>query len=79
MITRRSAFAFFAAAFAAPIAAYAQVGALPSSTAPSNSEGTPSGGSGVIGRTQVEPVGRPVQVARRRRRHHHRRHHRAYS
>lgn len=79
MITRRSAFAIFAAAFATPIAAFAQLGAMPSSTAPSNSEGTPSGGSGVIGRTQVEPAGRPVKVARRRRRHHHRRHHRAHS
>ena len=74
MITRRSAFGIFAAAFAAPLAAYAQTGGLPSSTAPSNSEGTPSGGTGVISTTQVPAAGgvTPVSTKRHRRSRRHR-------
>lgn len=76
MFTRRSVFGIFAAAFAAPLAAHAQTGGLPSTTAPSNSEGTPSGGTGVIGSTQVPAAGGMAPVSTR---HHRRsrRHHRA--
>ncbi len=65
-ITRRSAFAVFAAALAAPVLARAQgssvgpAGAVPSTTAPSNSDGTPAGGSGVIGTTRYPAAGQPM-------------------
>lgn len=32
-------------------------GGTPSTTAPSNNEGTPAGGTGVVGRTRVDPNG----------------------
>ena len=83
-LTRRSAFAAFAAAFIAPIvastAAHAQAtvgpaGAIPSTTAPGNSEGTPAGGTGVIGRSNSTSMpmsssaGAAPPPRRRRRRH----------
>ena len=78
MITRRSMFGILAAALGAtPVAAMAQIGAMPSSTAPSNSEGTPSGGTGVIGRSQVDTGMRATPVSARRHRRD-RRHHRSY-
>ena len=58
-MTRRSAFAAFAAALVAPIVARAQgatvgpAGGVASTTAPSNSAGTPAGGTGVISSTRV--------------------------
>ncbi len=54
-MTRRTSFAAFAAMISAPVLAYAQgatnapPGGIPSTTAPSNSQGTPAGGTGVIG------------------------------
>ena len=56
-MTRRSAFAAFAAAFVAPLVARAQgpAGAGGSTTAPSNSEGTPAGGAGTVSNTRVGP------------------------
>lgn len=79
MITRRSAFAVFAAAFAAPVVARAQAGAIPSTTAPSNSQGTPgaggTGGTGVVSTTQVPAAGGASATPHKRRRHRTRKHH----
>ncbi|HYZ64757.1 MAG TPA: hypothetical protein VE650_20065 [Acetobacteraceae bacterium] len=71
-MTRRSAFALFASALAGPIAAkqvFAQSGAtnappggIPSTTAPSNSQGTPAGGSGDVSGTRVGPRGTTAAV-----------------
>lgn len=71
-ITRRSAFAVFAAAFVAPLIARAQgatnapAGGIASSTAPSNSQGTPAGGTGVVGSARVSSA-TPAHTTRRRR------------
>ena len=80
MITRRSAFAAFAAALAAPLAitaAHAQTpaGSIPSTTAPSNSEGTPSGGTGVVSGTRVPGATTTAPPMQHTRRHHRRHHH----
>lgn len=62
LLTRRSAFAAFAAALIAPVVVYAQgatsgpAGGVPSTSAPGNSQGTPAGGTGVIGGTRVVPT-----------------------
>ena len=63
MFARRLACVMMAAAIAAPLladSAFAQAtvgpaGGINSTTAPSNSEGTPSGGTGNIGTTRVGP------------------------
>lgn len=66
-LTRRSSFAAFAAMLAAPVVARAQgatnapAGGIPSSTAPSNSAGTPAGGTGVISTTR--PMGGTAPMA----------------
>lgn len=88
-MTRRFSFALLAAVMVGGLAAvpvYAQVtpggalvgpaGGTPSTTAPSNNEGTPAGGTGVIGTTRVGPGGDAATLARARR-HRHRARHRA--
>ena len=73
MMTLRSTLIVFAIAVAAPIAAFAQAGGLPSATAPSNSEGTPSSSTGVVGATRVGPattMASPTHARRHRHRHH---------
>ncbi len=66
LMTRRSAFAAFAAALLAPVVARAQgatggpAGGVSSTTAPSNSQGTPAGGTGVIGGSRVGTGAAPV-------------------
>lgn len=87
-ITRRFSSALLAAAMVAGLAVepvFAQVvpggalngpaGGTASTTAPSNSEGTPAGGTGVLGTTRVGP-GSPASTARAtpRRRVRHARH-----
>ena len=87
MFTRRIASAVIAAAVIGSMAlepsAFAQsptvgpAGGVTSTTAPSNSEGTPSGGTGTLGTTRVGPSGvapavpyaetQPAPVVRRRR------------
>jgi len=82
-VTRRFSHALLAAAMVAGLAAepaFAQVtpggalngpaGGTASTTAPSNSEGTPAGGTGVIGTTRVGPSGEAASTttARRHRR-----------
>ncbi len=85
-ITRRFSLALLAAALAGGLAAepvLAQVtpggavvgpaGGTASTTAPSNNEGTPAGGTGVISTTRVGPGGdaaTPARVRRHRHRHH---------
>ena len=70
-MTRRSAFAAIAAALVAPLAARAQgtmpgggnapAGGVSSTTAPSNSQGTPAGGTGITGGGRVGAgVGAPL-------------------
>lgn len=80
----------------APASVFAQgatvgpAGGVPSTTAPSNSQGTPAGGTGTLSTTRVGPSGTMTQVAptntapmatsttpARRRHHHHRRSHRS--
>ena len=77
MMSLRSTFLVLAIMVASPVVVYAQTGGLPSSTAPSNSEGTPSGGTGVLSTTQVQPTSTPV-ASRSHSRHRRHRHHRAH-
>ena len=78
MMSIRLTFLALAVTVALPVVVYAQTSGIPSSTAPSNSEGTPSGGTGVLSTTQVGPASTPVTArshARHRRHRHHRAHH----
>ncbi len=86
-MTRRSSAVLLAAALAAgPAAAQVMpgsptvgpVGGVASTTAPSNSEGTPAGGTGVIGTTRVVPSATRASAPRHHvRRVRHRAHHAA--
>ena len=76
MITLRTTLLVFAMAITAPVIVYAQTSGMPSSTSPSNSEGTPSGGTGVLNTTRVGPTAKPV-VSRSRARHRRHRAHRS--
>ncbi len=90
-MTRRFSVALLAAVMAGGLVAepaFAQVtpggalvgpaGGTASTTAPSNSEGTPAGGTGVISTTRVGPGGDAATPARARsHRHRHRARHRA--
>lgn len=64
-MTRRRSFAALAALLATPAMALAQgatnapPGGIPSTTAPSNSQGTPAGGTGMVGGARP-PAGGPV-------------------
>lgn len=92
---RRLSIALVAATLVAAVAtddAFAQgatvgpAGGIPSTTAPSNGQGTPSGGTGTLSTTRVGPATTATmptattaapRSTTHRRRHHHRRHHRA--
>jgi len=84
-VTRRLSHVLFAAAMVAGLAAepaFAQVtpGGTGSTTAPSNSEGTPAGGTGAVGSTRVGPSGDAASTTTaRRHRHRHRRHRTRYA
>ena len=55
-------------------------GGTSSTTAPSNSEGTPAGGTGAVGSTRVGPSGDAASTTTaRRHRHRHRRHRTRYA
>jgi len=83
MISRRFAYTVMAALFVAPIAvtttAHAQAGGIPSTTAPSNSQGTPADSTGIVGGSRVGPstTATPVRATHRHRVRHHRHHARA--